>query len=76
MRTIESMPDRPLTDSEVTALAAADGIEAVEAVFHRPVTEEIFALRLVNESDKVLVGYHPERCRWEVVERWDREQGR
>lgn len=70
------MPRRPLTDSEVTALAAADGIEAVEAVAVLPDTGEVVAVGLVTESDNVLVGHHPERCRWEVVERWDREQGR
>jgi len=76
MRTIESMPRRPLTDSEVDALAAADGIEAVEAVFHRPSTKEIIAVGLVHESENVLVGYHPEQYVWEVVERWDRERER
>jgi hypothetical protein len=73
MNTIESMPNRPLTASELTALEDADGIEAVEAVFHRPSTKEIIAVGLVHESDRVLIGYHPERSRWEVVDRRDRD---
>jgi len=74
MNTIESMPRRPLTDSEVDALAAADGIEAVEAVAFISGTRKAIAVGLVHESENVLVGYHPERYVWEVVERWDRER--
>lgn len=76
MNTIESMPDRPLTVSELDALAAADGIEAVTTVTLLPDTRDVVIVGLANESDEVLVGYHPERREWEVLERWDRERER
>jgi len=76
MNTVESMPARPLTASEVDALAAADGIEAVNAVTLLPGTREVVIVGLANESDEILVGYVPERCEWEILERWDRERER
>jgi hypothetical protein len=73
---VESLPGRPLTHVEIAALADADSIKGVEPTSHHPETLEIMGVALANESDEVLLAYHPERCQWEVVERWDREEAK
>ena len=74
MEVINSLPSRPLSTAEVAALADAEGIEAVEAAACHPATGEVVAVGLIKESGKVFVGYHSERCRWEVIRRWGRER--
>jgi hypothetical protein len=71
---VESLPDRPLTHAEIAALAGADSIKGVEPTGYHPETLEIMGVALGTGSDEVLVAYHPERCQWEVVERWGRSK--
>jgi len=73
MEVVESLPARPLTLSEVDALADADGIDGLTAVTLLPDTEEAVIVGFAKESSEVLVGYRPESAEWVVLERWDRE---
>jgi hypothetical protein len=73
MGVVESLPGRPLEPVEAAALAEVEGIEAVEAVAVHPVAGGVVAVGLVKGSDEVLVGFHPERCVWEVAGRWGRD---
>jgi hypothetical protein len=71
MRTIESMPDRPLTVSDLDALAEADGVNGVITWTLRPDTRLVVIVGVAKGPDDVLVAFHPGRREWVVIDRWD-----
>jgi len=72
MNTVESMPDRPLRAPDIAAIAAADGIEAVEPVAFRSDMGGIVAIGLGTEFGNYLVRYFPDRRVWDIVDMWPR----
>jgi hypothetical protein len=68
---IGSIPNRPLTGSEIVALTTADDIVAVEKTAHLTGTNKVIGAIIATKSGHVGIGYHPQRCRWEAIERSD-----
>lgn len=67
MTVADALPDRPLTLTEIAALADADGIDGAEPVAHDAATGRVVCVALAVGDRLITVGWHPERSKWEVI---------
>jgi hypothetical protein len=74
MNQIEPMPARPLRAPDIAAMAAADGIRAVEPVAFNSDMGGIVAVKLGTGFGICLVRYFPDRRVWNIVDMWPRER--
>jgi hypothetical protein len=69
METVDSLPPRPLTTSEVESL---DGAAPYSG---QPLLDRIFAIMLVTDELTYALGFDEDRESWIVIERADNDLG-
>jgi len=73
MELSDALPDRPLTDREITKLNQSEAIDGAV-----PVLKESRSLRIVCAlvfvgDEQINLGWHPDREEWAVIERKPRQ---